>query len=157
MDFSPYMSVPAALKFREDIGGEQVIMSYNHRLAVDGGTYLANVFGTEVLQNDDQIGNMVDVRLPINDPSNPIIVGNYWVDTLFNRFPHIFAPVYKHGEHWWVRVSAQIYNDLNDFELLADVFATICAELNGSNSTSSALIVNTATALVAYGAYGYII
>lgn len=153
MDFSPYMTVTAALKFREDVGGEQAIMSYNHKLAVDGGIYLANVFGTEVLQDDDQIANMIDVRLPIDNPDNPTIVGNFWIDTLLTRFPQVFAPAYKHGGKWWVRVSAQIYNDLDDFETLADVYSTICAELNGSNSTSSAVTVPTA-ALVAYGAYG---
>lgn len=154
MDFSPYMTVPAALKFRQDVGGERAIMAYNHKLAVDGGTYMANVFGTEVLQDEDQIANMVDVRLPIDNADNPKIIGNFWIDTLLTRFPKVFAPAYKHGGKWWVRISAQIYNDLDDFETLADVYGTICDELNGSNSTSSTLTAPTAAALVAYGAYG---
>ncbi|KAJ6632826.1 Hercynylcysteine sulfoxide lyase, partial [Pseudolycoriella hygida] len=135
MDFSPYMTVPAALKFREDVGGEEAIMSYNHRLALDGGFYMASVLGTEIIQAEDQIGNMVDVRLPIIDPDDARLNTNFWIDTLLYRFPHIFAPVYKHGGKWWIRISCQIYNDLSDFEVLAKVYQTICDELNGNNST----------------------
>lgn len=134
MDFSPYMTVTAALKFREDVGGEQAIMSYNHKLAVDGGTYLANVFGTEVLQDEDQIGNMVDVRLPIDNPDDARLSANVWIDTMLYRFPEVFAPIHKHGGQWWIRVSAQIYNDLTDFEVLSKVATTICNEFNSSSS-----------------------
>lgn len=137
MDYSPYMTVPAALKFREDVGGEEAIMSYNHRLAVNGGKYLAKEFGTDVLQDEDQIGNMVDVRLPINNPDDPKLITAFWVDTQLYRFPQVFAPAYKHGGKWYIRVSAQIYNDLGDFKVLGNVYNTICDEINGKNSTTS--------------------
>jgi len=153
MDFSPYMTVPAALKFREDVGGEQAIMSYNHRLAIDGGFYMASVLGTEVIQAEDQIGNMVDVRLPINDPNAARLNTDFWIDTLLYRFPHVFAPTYKHGGKWYVRISCQIYNDLSDFETLTNVYQTICNELNGNNSTVLEFPVSTATAMTTYGAY----
>lgn len=133
MDFSPYMTVPAALKFRQDVGGEEVIM-----LTANGGTYLAGAFGTEVLQDVDQITNMVDVRLPINNPDDPRLNSNFWFDTLFDRFPEVFVPAYKHGGKWWSRISAQIYNEIADFELLRTVFTTICDEINGNNSTAPA-------------------
>lgn len=153
MDYSPYMTIPAALQFREDVGGEAAIMEYNHRLAVDGGIYIKNIFGTEILQDDDQIGSMIDIRLPIDNVNDPRLTSSFWVDTLLDRFPQIYAPVYKHGNQWWIRISAQIYNDFDDFELLGNVFSTICSEINGNNSTGSTLNTRTATALVAYGAY----
>lgn len=156
MDYSSYMTVAAALKFREDVGGEEAIMSYNHQLAIEGGNYMANVLGTEVLQAADQIANMVDVRLPIHNPDNPTLLGNFWIDTLLTRFPQVFAPAYKHGGQWWIRISAQIYNDLDDFEELGNVYSTICSEINGNNSTSPALTASTATALAAYGVYGFL-
>lgn len=130
MDFSAYMTVPAALKFREDVGGELAIMSFNHKLAVDGGTYMANELKTEVLQAEAQIANIVDVRLPIRSPDNPRMNTNFWIETLLTRFPQIFVPAYKHGGQWWIRISAQIYNDLSDFEELAYVVTTICNEIN---------------------------
>lgn len=33
-DWTPYMTIPAALKFRKSIGGEDRIMAYCHSLAV---------------------------------------------------------------------------------------------------------------------------
>lgn len=137
MDYSPYMTIPAALKFREEVGGEEAIMSYNHRLAVNGGSYLAKVFGTEVLQDEDQIGNMVDVRLPINNPESSNLNTTFWVDTQLYRFPQVFAPAYKHNGKWFLRISVQIYNDLDDFKVLGTVFNKICDEINGKNSSAS--------------------
>lgn len=154
MDYSPILTVTAALKFREDVGGEEAIMNYNHRLAIDGGTYLANLFGTEILQYLDQIGNMVDVRLPINNPNDGNLTPSFWSSSLFERFPHIFVPTNKIGDKWYIRVSAQIYNDLDDFEVLGNVFNTICNEINGNNSTGTIFVGHAAaTAVAAYGAY----
>lgn len=33
-DFTPYLTVPVALKFRRDIGGEERIMAYSHSIAI---------------------------------------------------------------------------------------------------------------------------
>lgn len=125
------MTIPAALRFRDDVGGEEAIMAYNDRLTVDGGTYIANVFGTEILQDLDQIANMVDVRLPIDNPEDPTSP-SFFTSIQFSRFPNIFGAVNKHGNHCFVRISAEIYNDLNDFEKLGNVFSTICNEINGN-------------------------
>lgn len=137
MDFSPYMTVPAALKFREDVGGEEAIMSYNHRLALNGSAYLAEAFGTEVLQDVDQIGNIVDVGLPINNPDDPRLASIFRFDNWFDRFPEVYVPAYQLGGKWWIRISVQIYNDFKDFEVLRSVYTTICDEINGNNSTAS--------------------
>lgn len=133
MDFSTYMTVPAAIKFREDVGGEQEVISYNHQLAVDGGTYLANVFRTEILQDEDQIANMVDVRLPINNADDPNLSDEFFLELFLTRFTQTFVTVYKHGGKWWIRTSAQIYNDITDFEVLSKVILTICNEINANN------------------------
>ncbi|KAG4065742.1 hypothetical protein HA402_012420 [Bradysia odoriphaga] len=133
MDFSSYMTVTAALQFREDVGGEEAIMSYTHQLAIDGGRYIANVLGTEVLQDDDQIANLVDVRLPLSNPDNVILSTKFWIDTMLVHFPHTFVPAHKHGGKWWIRISAQIYNDLTDFDALGEVITRVCHDINGRN------------------------
>ncbi|KAJ3309123.1 hypothetical protein HDU76_003717 [Blyttiomyces sp. JEL0837] len=48
-DVSTYLTVPMALKFRNWLGGEQVIQEYCHNLAVQGGWWIAKLWGTEVL------------------------------------------------------------------------------------------------------------
>lgn len=135
MDYSAYMSVTAALEFRREIGGEEAIQKYTHDLAKQGGAFLAEKYNTEVLQEEGQIGSMVDVRLPINNPNDPVLTTAWWIDTMLFRYPSVYAPSYKHNGDWWVRHSVQIYNDMDDFELAADVFLEICKEINSKNGT----------------------
>lgn len=84
---------------------------------------------------------MVDVRLPIDNHDDPRITAGLWNDALLNRFSNaITARTYKHQGRWYVRASAQIYTDLDDFEVFGTALNTIC----------------TATVLAAYGAYSFI-
>jgi hypothetical protein len=60
IDFVPYLSVRAALEFREWLGGEDKINAYCHSLALTGGKHLAEVLGTTVMDEDgDMTANMV--------------------------------------------------------------------------------------------------
>jgi hypothetical protein len=45
------MTIADAIKFREDIGGEERIMQYNHTLAVQGGRRLRKLWGTDIMEN----------------------------------------------------------------------------------------------------------
>jgi len=47
------MTIADAIKFREDIGGEERIMQYNHTLAVQGGRRLRKLWGTDIMENPD--------------------------------------------------------------------------------------------------------
>lgn len=45
------MTIADAIKFREDIGGEERIMQYNHTLAVQGGRRLRKLWRTDIMEN----------------------------------------------------------------------------------------------------------
>lgn len=63
----PFLSVDAALDFRESIGGEQKINEYCHSLALQGGRRLAEVLGTRVLDETGEFtANMVSNNHAIN-------------------------------------------------------------------------------------------
>ena len=130
MDYSSYMAVPAALTFRQLIGGEEKIRNYTHDLAMEGGAYLAQRYGTSVLQFEDQMGSMVDVELPLLNHDDPELNSDFWIDTQLYRFPNVYVSVYKHNGRWYGRHSVQIYNDLSDFEQAAAVFLNITQEIN---------------------------
>lgn len=53
------MTIADAIKFRQDIGGEDRIMEYNHSLAVQGGRRLRKIWGTSILEN----ANLTDGEL----------------------------------------------------------------------------------------------
>lgn len=140
MDYSPYMTVPAALEFRQGLGGENEIMEYNKELAWIGGHLMADRLQTRVLQNWNQMGSMVDVQLPVKNVNNSLLEsGDWWVDKQLYKYTSTFSPVYKHNNLWWVRVSAQIYNDLSDFEVSAQHFKDICRELNEMSNNLTVL------------------
>lgn len=54
------MHLISALEFRQWIGGEKKINEYCHNLAVSGGKRLAEMFGTQVMDEDGTFtANMV--------------------------------------------------------------------------------------------------
>lgn len=64
-----YICVLAALKFREEVcGGEAKIRSCCKRLAREGGRRIAEIIGTEVLENESKTVQrccFINVRLPL--------------------------------------------------------------------------------------------
>lgn len=132
-DYGPFLTVPTALKFREEVGGEQRIIEYTHNLAVQGGLLMAQKMGTEMLcaGNDEQIASIVNVRLPVNNPEHQKLQDENWWDIVqFEKYNGSYAVVFKYHGQWWARIAAQIYNELSDFEIAANHFMKICKELN---------------------------
>lgn len=132
-------------------GGEDKIMEYCETLAYDAGNLVAEMLGTEVLceaeskparSNGDggavsQIRRcaLVNVRLPIavNDGvvrdrgTCPVIelddVAAFCLRLgveMTTKYK-TFVPSFRHGGWLWVRLSAQIYLDLEDFRWLGTV------------------------------------
>ncbi|KAF9108382.1 hypothetical protein BGX29_000635 [Mortierella sp. GBA35] len=130
MDYSTILSIEGALEFRRQYG-EDAIIHYCHRLAVEGGEKMAEILGTNVLTpHEQQVGNMVNVRLPIKNINHPKIeTPDYLIRLLLDRY-NLFAPSYKHGGQFWTRVSAQIYLELSDFVHLGHVWKEVIDELN---------------------------
>lgn len=59
VDWSPLLSVNAALDFRLACGGEERITAYCHDLAVQGGASVARILGTEVMRNEEGEGELI--------------------------------------------------------------------------------------------------
>ncbi|KAF8886313.1 pyridoxal phosphate-dependent transferase [Infundibulicybe gibba] len=97
-----------ALDFRNWIGGEEKINAYCHSLAMKSGKRLAEVMGTRQLDPEGTFTlNMVNLLLDHK----------------------AFSPHFYHNGHWWVRCSAQIWNEVEDFEKLGRAYLSICAEI----------------------------
>ncbi|BFZ59140.1 erg26, C-3 sterol dehydrogenase [Saitoella coloradoensis] len=130
-DFAGYLTIPAAIEYRMKLGGEEKIMEYCNGLAKQGGRRVAETWGTETMECEgaDLATAMINVQLPLSDDigtnstkAERVVQGIY--DAMLER--NCFAPVFRHGGRWWVRFSAQVYNDITDFEYVAGVLAELC-------------------------------
>jgi len=134
IDFSPYLSVEAALDFRESIGGEKQIDEYCHDLAIKGGQLLSKLLGTEMMETEavELTSHMVNVALPLVLSATTTRQG---VLALFDRFrdglleANCFAATFYHDRKLWTRCSAQIWNELSDFEYVGKVYLPLCKEI----------------------------
>lgn len=122
-DDTPYLCIPAALEWRKRIvfgekTGEEAIMGYNKELARKGGQLVANILGTEVLDNEElTLGEcaMTNVRLPVSSGKCSDNVADCLNRTMDLRYD-IAVNVYYYRQALWVRLSAQIYLELQHFE-----------------------------------------
>ncbi|TFK67270.1 PLP-dependent transferase [Pluteus cervinus] len=129
IDFISWLTVPSALAFREWIGGEVKINAYCHDLALKGGKRLAEVMGTTVLDPEgDLTVNMVNVELPFPRNIEPTyeIDGKFKQKLLFDR--NMYSAHFYHNGRWWTRCSAQVWNQIEDFEKIGKAWIEVCQE-----------------------------
>ncbi|TBU55573.1 PLP-dependent transferase [Dichomitus squalens] len=135
-DLSQAVTVTEAIAFREWLGGEKAIYDHCHKVAVDGAKKLAEVLGTRVIDESGELtATMSNVQLPLptkdEKPINLEIyleVDAYLKDQLLNKWKTYAAHFYHNGA-WWVRCSAQVYNEVSDFEYLGKALNAVCREV----------------------------
>ncbi|KAI3087919.1 hypothetical protein CBS147343_2051 [Aspergillus niger] len=141
-DDTPYLCVPEALKFWEEVcGGEKAIYEYLERLANEAADVVAGVLGTEVLRDEEGLLTrcaMTNVRLPLKvgdggDGDGYTVVEKEVVGKVTEWFRNVlmdeyktFVPVFEYKGWLWMRLSAQVYLDKSDFEWLGGVLKECC-------------------------------
>jgi selenocysteine lyase/cysteine desulfurase len=142
MDASPYLCIPTALKWREELGGEEVVRNYCTTLVDLAGKHVAGVLGTEVLDNETRTMSrcaMANIRLPISvakvqetasrsglgQGEMRLLVRDWIGETAIDGYG-TFIQIYFYGGAWWARLSGQVYLDMQDFEWAAQTLKTIC-------------------------------
>ncbi|KAI0267546.1 PLP-dependent transferase [Russula aff. rugulosa BPL654] len=129
-DYSKYLSIQPALDFRQWLGGEEKIHDYCHSLALSGGERLSQLLGTSLMDPTGEFTlNMTNVELPLapsipNNGTTLEIVRN-----LLERW-RVSATIFQHNGKWWVRVCAQVWNEISDFEYLAKALKDSCEKVD---------------------------
>jgi isopenicillin-N epimerase len=125
IDPTAYLALPAALDFFERLGGEE-FMERNKRLARDAGALLATTLGTEVGAPPDMAGAMASIRLPFEmAPTREAAVP---IRTALQA-AGCDAPVHGFAIGPWLRISAYAYNELSDYQRLAQILPGAIASL----------------------------
>jgi isopenicillin-N epimerase len=116
-DPTALLAVPAALDFFGRAGWAAV-REHNNELARQGGELVAARIGTDPPAADGLAASMRLVALP-----RALSEGD--ARALERRLLDlgIVVPVTDHGGWGWLRLSAQLYNTLSDYERLADALA----------------------------------
>ncbi|PHZ11356.1 PLP-dependent transferase [Rhizopus microsporus ATCC 52813] len=130
-NITSYLCIGPALDYRESIGGEEAIRKYTHELAVQGGELVANMLGTQVMENSTKTltASMVNVELPIkNTTKTDQEITSFFMKKSIYEYNTIIV-VYKNNSKWWARLCGQIYIDLDDFKAAGEIILKIIKEL----------------------------
>lgn len=129
-NYPGYLSIQPALDFRQWLGGEQKINDYCRSLALSGGKLLSELLGTPLLDPTGEFTlNMINVGLPLapNIPNNAI-THEFFLRNLLEHW-RVSAAIFRHNGKWWVRACAQVWNEVSDFEYLAEALKDSCEKL----------------------------
>jgi isopenicillin-N epimerase len=119
-DPSAHLTAPAAIAFMRELGGAAV-RSYNHALAWGAAQRLAEKWGTSFDTPESMIGTMASVPLPEAAGSTAEQASALRDALLFEDRIEVQVSAFR--ERLYARVSAQIYNEMADVDLLADAVA----------------------------------
>ncbi|KAG5353596.1 hypothetical protein C0989_005117 [Termitomyces sp. Mn162] len=129
IDYTPFLSIAPALDFRNWLGGEHKINEYCHDLALKGGKRLAEILGTRVMDPEGDLTlNMVNVELPFPRSVKPTQEIDHKFKEKLLRKHKAYSAHFYHNGCWWTRCSAQIWNELGDFEKIGKVWLSVCTE-----------------------------
>ncbi|CAO1636287.1 unnamed protein product [Sympodiomycopsis kandeliae] len=128
VDMANYLSTTQAIQYRQWLGGEKAIMTYNHQLAVKGGAILTSRLGPQstVMGGQELTACMVNVSVPLDldnvdrDRFGSVQHIAAHLQTQLAENNPTFVPFYVHDDKIWIRASAQIWLEESDFEWLAD-------------------------------------
>ena len=118
-DPSAALSVPAALAFHARLGGPALRVR-NITLAAEASALVARRLNTETGVTGPMSGAMGLVRLPYNGPPLALRARLLAAGT--------DAPVHAIAGAIWLRLSAFAYNELEDYDHLADLVARVIRE-----------------------------
>ena len=124
-DPSAWLATDVAIDFHARLGGE-ALMARNTALALDATAMLARRLNTETGATGAMAGCMGVVRLPL--------AGAATADRSADLRARLLAagtdaPAHVQAGAIWLRISAAAYNDVDDYERLAEIVARVIREL----------------------------
>jgi isopenicillin-N epimerase len=117
-DPSSWLSLPAAFAFMDRFGQENV-RRHNHDLVVAGATLLADAWDVPLETPASMTGAMALVPLPLRSAFAPTLEAREAVQKALWQAHGIACACMLFEGRLYLRVAAQIYNTIDDYEKLA--------------------------------------
>ncbi|HEV2548968.1 MAG TPA: aminotransferase class V-fold PLP-dependent enzyme [Stellaceae bacterium] len=118
-DFTSFLCIPAGIDFHTALGGAALV-ARNAALAAEAAQLLVARWGTRTLAPASLFAAMVPVQLPLADA--PTIETAIALERRLSDEHRIEAAIMAQADGLWVRLAAQAYNEIGDYERLAAVF-----------------------------------
>jgi isopenicillin-N epimerase len=122
-DNSNWLALPAALDYLDGLG-QEAVYAHNADLAETAGALLATAWGTERAAGPRFRAAMASIRLPGLGGDRETVLR---VAKRLRQEHGIIAGVMSLDSGLWIRVSAQIYNEIGDYERLAEIGKSVAA------------------------------
>lgn len=129
-DYSPWLAVPSCLEWWRSVGGIDRAVERNHDLLVGACELLAAEWQTQPLLSEGSSLSMALVELPLprrdargNSRVYASRDGKEMQDALFHR--KIECPIKTVNGRLYARISAAVYNELDEYERLAHAVQAI--------------------------------
>jgi isopenicillin-N epimerase len=117
-DPSAWLSAPAAFDFMDRFG-EAEVRKHNHDLVMEGSRLLSRAWSVENQTPESMIAGMALVPLPAISGFSTTEEGRAKIQATLWADHRIACPCILFGGSLYVRVCAQIYNEIKDYEKLA--------------------------------------
>jgi isopenicillin-N epimerase len=114
-DPSPMLAVPAAIATHQRMGGE-ALMARNAALARDAARLLCDAWHSPASGPEDAFAAMVSVRLPPGPATREDALS---LQRRLVQEHRLSVPIMAFAGALWVRIAAQAYNELAEYEHLA--------------------------------------
>ena len=131
-DPTAFLTVPDALRFVGSLveGGWPEVRRRNRDLVLQGRDLLCAALEVPAPAPDDMIGSLAAVPLPPGSggpPTSPMYTDPLQDELLMTAGIEVPIIPWPASPHRLVRISAQLYNDVTDYEKLAEVLPRVLA------------------------------
>lgn len=120
-DFTPWLTIPDALAFRESLGGDQAIWDYCHPLVCEMGLALAARLGSEICGPESMTGFCVTIRFGSSSVPLKQATPDALREVLYQK-GRIEADIQAFQGISWMRLSAYSYTELSELNAFDLVF-----------------------------------
>jgi selenocysteine lyase/cysteine desulfurase len=134
IDSSSYLCVKDAIEWREKVlGGEKRILEWQTKLAREGGKKVAEILGTKILENSTETlagCAMINIFLPLDVESSEKTTAMQWMWKTLRDDYKTFMVVFLYKGVFMVRLSAQVYLEMEDFEWAGKTLKELCGRVD---------------------------